>query len=62
LRIFLIVGVARIMLSILAFAVLFLAAAVNQAILALFDRRHADKYCVANRGDVADVVNSDNVH
>jgi hypothetical protein len=51
LRIFLIVGVARIMLSTLAFAVLFLAGAVNQAILTLFGRRHAVKYCVANRWD-----------
>jgi hypothetical protein len=51
LRTFLIVGVARIMLSTLAFAVLFLAAAVNQAILTLFGRRHAVKYCVANRWD-----------
>jgi hypothetical protein len=51
LRTFLIVGVARIMLSTLAFAVLLLAAAVNQAILTLFGRRHAVKYCVANRWD-----------
>jgi hypothetical protein len=54
----------RIMLSILAFGVLLLAAAVNQAILTLFGRRHAGKYCVANRRDiyVADVVDRDNAH
>jgi hypothetical protein len=52
------------MLSISAFGVLPLAAAVNQAILTLFGRRHAGKYCVANRRDiyVADVVDRDNAH
>jgi hypothetical protein len=54
----------RIMLSILTFDVLLLAAAVNQVILTLSGRRHADKYCVANRKvtDVADVVDRDNAH
>ena len=57
-------GVVRTMLSILAFAVLSLAAAVNEAILTLFGRRHAGKYCVRNRGDagVAGVVDKDNAH
>jgi len=52
------------MLSILAFGVLFLAAAVNQAILTLFGRRHAGNYCVADRRDtgVAGVVDRDNMH
>jgi hypothetical protein len=53
----------RIMLSILTFDLLLLAAAVNQVILTLSGRRH-DKYCVANRKvtDVADVVDRDNAH
>jgi Zn-dependent membrane protease YugP len=60
--ILLIVGVVRIMLSIMAFGVLFLAAAVNQAIITLFGPRHPHKYCVANRRDtgVAGVVDEDN--
>jgi hypothetical protein len=61
--ILLIVGVSRIMLSIVAFAVLFLAAAVNQAIITLFPR-HPHNYCVTNRRDtgVAGVVDGDNPH
>jgi hypothetical protein len=56
-------GVAQKMLSILVFSALTLAAAL-QAILTLFGRRHAGRYCVANRRDanVAGVVAGDNAH
>jgi len=52
------------MVSILAFGVLLLGAAVNQVNLTLFGRRHAGKYCVADRRDVgvAGVVEKDNAH
>jgi hypothetical protein len=58
------IGAVRIMLSILAFDALLLAAAANQVILTLFGRRHSGNYCVANRKDtgVADVVDRDNTH
>jgi hypothetical protein len=63
LRIRFLVSLARIMLSILVLTALLLAAAVTQAILTLFGRRHAGKFCVANRRDAdvaAGVVDGDN--
>jgi hypothetical protein len=60
-----VVSLARIMLSILVLTALLLAVAVTQAILTVFGRRHAGKFCVANRWDAdaaAGVVHGDNHH
>jgi hypothetical protein len=54
-------SVALMTVPTLVLAALLLAAVLSQAILTAFGRRHADKYCMANRGD-AGVVDGDNAH